>query len=107
MTNPNESKWIRPDKRRRIYQRDGWRCVWCECPVERGRNATLDHFLARDAGGSNDATNLLTSCLRCNSRRQNMPALLFAELLGSLFISQTMDRVLEALARPLPDLTDD
>jgi 5-methylcytosine-specific restriction endonuclease McrA len=102
MTNPNGSHWIRTSKRRRIYARDGWRCVWCEQPVEQGRNATLDHFLAREAGGTNATDNLLTACFRCNSRRQHKPALLFAFDLGSLWIVQTMDRVLDALDRPLP-----
>lgn len=103
MTNPNGHHWIRDRKRRRIYARDNWRCVWCQRPVASGRNATLDHFLAREAGGTNDATNLLTACRRCNSQRQNMPALLFAEQLGSLFAADTMDRVFAALDRPLPD----
>ena len=103
MTNPNGHHWIRDVKRRRIYARDGWRCVWCQRPVEAGRNATLDHFLAREAGGSNEADNLLTACFRCNSRRQNRPALTFAFELGSLFVEQTMDRVMSALVRPLPD----
>lgn len=65
------SKWIRPEKRRRIYERDAYRCLWCWAylgnvvPADR----TLDHFTPRARGGSNDASNLFTACITCNSLR--------------------------------------
>lgn len=34
-------------------------------------NVTLDHLTPRSLGGSNDATNLVTSCRSCNSSRGN------------------------------------
>lgn len=78
-------KWIRPEKRRRIYERDGWRCVWCGVRVELVgrfqshvpvfRVACLDHVLPREHGGSNHESNLVTSCLSCNSARGAMRAI--------------------------------
>lgn len=71
--NPHGSNsWIRRDKRLAIYLRDGWRCVWCG---ESGGDAdapgmTLDHLRPRTEGGSNEADNLVTSCLACNTSRQ-------------------------------------
>lgn len=62
----NGSKWIWPATRKRIYARDGWACVHCgSMPVQ----LTLDHIRPRALGGSNRPTNLVTSCLSCNSSR--------------------------------------
>lgn len=104
MSNANGTKWIRPEKRVRIYARDGWRCVWCRAHASEGAPLTLDHFLSRDAGGTNEASNLLTACFECNSRRRHTPALTFAFEKESLFeaAAELLDRAFEALERPLP-----
>lgn len=104
--NQSGTKWIRPEKRVRIYARDGWRCLWCgRRRAELDGPLTLDHFLARDAGGGNETSNLFTACHGCNSERRNQPALSYAyEKEGPLFggCAAVLDRVLEALDRPLP-----
>jgi hypothetical protein len=85
MTNVNGSNWIRKEKRARIHARDKWTCVWCGKDlkdVPRGER-TLDHVLARVAGGSNRASNLVTACLGCNSERQDLCAIDYA--FGPLF----------------------
>lgn len=61
------SKWIRPEKRARIYARDGNSCVYCGS----ARSLSLDHLRPRSRGGTNAATNLVTACLRCNVERGN------------------------------------
>lgn len=86
--------WIRDTKRRRIYWRDGFACVWCGST---SNALSLDHWLARERGGSNDAGNLLTSCVTCNARRQHKPAIEF----GSF---EALDRALDYMARPLPQI---
>lgn len=65
---------------------------------------TLDHYVPRSHGGSNKASNLVTSCPRCNFRRQDRPALVWAEELSGLFetTAEIMDRVESALARDVP-----
>lgn len=102
----SSSQLCRPEKRQRIYARDGFRCQWCHRHAsERGVKLSLDHFLARDAGGGNETENLFTSCVKCNSRRRNTPALAFAfGQLGGLFngAGEALDRILDALDRPLP-----
>lgn len=66
------SKWIRPAKRLAIYIRDGLACVYCGATAEHTAHAlTLDHVLACELGGSNDASNLVTCCLSCNSAKQD------------------------------------
>ncbi len=66
-------QWIRPARRLAIYLRDDFRCVYCERDLrdvgERG--ITLEHVIPRSKGGSNRDDNLVTSCLPCNSSRQN------------------------------------
>ena len=74
--------------------------MWCG---NRGL-LTLDHYVPRSRGGSNKAHNLITSCRRCNFRRQNLPALLWAQKLAGLFetVGQIIERAEAALARELP-----
>lgn len=63
--------WIRPEKRLAIYLRDGLSCAYCGVAVEEGAQLTLDHLQPHSLGGTNDATNLVTCCHRCNSSRGN------------------------------------
>jgi 5-methylcytosine-specific restriction endonuclease McrA len=94
MSNRHGHHWIRDSKRRAIYARDGFRCLWCTRSVEPGVDATLDHFLPRAMGGGNTADNLLTACKPCNDSRQDMPAIWF----GS---PDALSRIVEQLAIPL------
>lgn len=61
--------WIRPVKRLAIYMRDGFACVYCGAGVEDEVRLTLDHLKCQKNGGNNDAKNLITCCLTCNSSR--------------------------------------
>lgn len=61
--------WLRPEKRLAIYLRDGLACCYCGASVETETKLTLDHLTPRSRGGSNQATNLVTACVRCNSSR--------------------------------------
>jgi len=61
--------WIQPAKRLAIYLRDGLACAYCGQALEDGCRLTLDHLIPHSLGGSNDAGNLVTACLLCNSSR--------------------------------------
>jgi 5-methylcytosine-specific restriction endonuclease McrA len=65
------SKWIRPAKRLAIYARDGFACAYCGATVEGDARLTLDHVVPCELGGTNDASNLVTACLSCNSAKQD------------------------------------
>jgi len=65
------SKWIRPAKRLAIYLRDGECCLYCGAAIEDGAILTLDHVVPCELGGTNEADNLVTACLSCNSAKQN------------------------------------
>lgn len=64
-------KWIRPKKRRAIYERDDLRCVYCGHGIEDGIVFALDHLLPQELGGTNAVTNLVTCCKACNSAKGN------------------------------------
>lgn len=66
------SKWMRARKRKAIYFRDGYRCVYCGKGVEDGARLTLDHIKCRRRNGSSDPGNAVTCCLSCNSAKQDM-----------------------------------
>lgn len=70
-----KGRWIRTEKRLAIYLRDGFGCVYCGKSLRGAApsNVTLDHLLPKSAGGSNDATNLVTACKSCNCSRQDKP----------------------------------
>ena len=72
--------WIRQEKRLAIYLRDGLACVWCGDSVENGATLSLDHLKPHSKGGTNDATNLVCACARCNSSRGNRSVKKFAEV---------------------------
>lgn len=98
----NGHHWIRDEKRARIYERDGYRCVWCGVNVTAGpgASATLDHVIGRDAGGTNEANNLVTCCVSCNSRRKDLDWLTWVS--QPQFSASALWRLVNALTSPLP-----
>jgi len=53
--------------RRRIYKRDGWKCLCCG----KNHDLSLDHCKPRDQGGSDQPSNLFTLCTTCNRFKAN------------------------------------
>lgn len=51
--------------RERVYERDGWVCVFCGLSGD----LTLDHIYPWSLGGSDDEDNLQTACRPCNSSK--------------------------------------
>lgn len=59
-----------------ILHRDGWVCVNCGTWLESGHTdpqhvPTVDHIIAKQNGGTDDADNLVSMCLTCNGRKQD------------------------------------
>ena len=71
------SDWISGATRKRLYVRDGWRCYLCNealssaTPVNHPKALTLDHFIPRSRGGTDDTANLRTCCRECNIRKSD------------------------------------
>lgn len=51
--------------RQRIYERDGFACIYCTSTTQ----LSIDHVLPRSRGGTNNEDNLATACRRCNSSK--------------------------------------
>ena len=68
----------------RIFERDRWRCVYCERRLREPEQkslggyhrdwATIDHVVPKSRGGSNKIENLVTSCMACNNRKKDLTA---------------------------------
>lgn len=56
--------------RRSIFERDGFVCQYCGVPHGES-DLNLDHVIPRDQGGKTSWENIVTSCLRCNTRKAN------------------------------------
>jgi len=110
--------WIRSTTRARIYQRDGYACVWCRADLRStiGYGRTLDHVLPRSKGGSNRPENLVTACGTCNHSRQDRAAITFAYDLAyaqdpapnrrqaATRAALILNRMLDLVCTPLPVL---
>lgn len=102
--NPEQGmNWCRLSTRMAIYHRDGFCCVYCGTGSEDGRGLTLDHLLACELGGTNDATNLVTCCRSCNSAKGALTMRSWLRRLadGGVDAAQLRRRVARQSKRPL------
>lgn len=89
--------WCRKDLRLAIYLRDGMACMWCGSAVEDGAQLALDHVVPKSRGGTDTADNLVCSCAKCNSVRQDRPASEFARVAAEYVGGATPDALLRAI----------
>src|SRR5262245_28511384 len=79
MTSNQNKKQLSRKLRLRVFERDGWRCWFCGLRTKLAdvsclgdiNNASLEHLTPETRGGSNDESNLVTACTRCNSQKKN------------------------------------
>lgn len=57
--------------KRRRYQKAKGKCEYCSDPLNY-LASTLDHYIARDKGGSNRTTNFRLACAPCNQAKSNL-----------------------------------
>ena len=55
-----------PLTRRAVFARDYWACQYCGAQAE-----NLDHVVPRSRGGAHAWENVVASCRRCNSKKEN------------------------------------
>ena len=93
------SSWVRPTTRVAYYLRDGLCCVYClqDWSVD---GLTLDHVRSRSQGGGNQATNVVSACMRCNGLKRVLELDEFARRLG-----MTLEELLSYLAEQARPLT--
>jgi 5-methylcytosine-specific restriction endonuclease McrA len=56
--------------RHNVFVRDSFTCQYC-CKRFGEKKLNLDHVLPRDKGGKTTWENIVTSCIRCNTRKAN------------------------------------
>lgn len=56
--------------RQNLLERDDYRCQYCGKTFT-PKELNMDHVLPRDRGGCTNWENVVTSCIRCNSRKSN------------------------------------
>jgi 5-methylcytosine-specific restriction endonuclease McrA len=54
--------------RRKVLEDSNYTCHYCQ-----GIANTADHIIPVSFGGTNEISNLLAACHKCNSARQNKP----------------------------------
>jgi HNH endonuclease len=98
--------WISQVKRLAIYFRDGLSCGYCGDSVENGASLCLDHIVSRCDGGSNDASNLITACKRCNDSKNSRSLTVFIKAVAAyvnhgLTSAQIRKHIVACTKRPL------
>jgi 5-methylcytosine-specific restriction endonuclease McrA len=56
--------------RENLFERDNHRCQYCG-ETFRPSELNMDHVIPRDRGGRTSWENIVTSCIKCNSRKAN------------------------------------
>ena len=55
--------------RKRVLERDGYKCQLRYADICIGRASQVDHIVQPEAGGGSDLANLRAVCVRCHARR--------------------------------------
>jgi len=69
---PERAQPLSKSERFRILVRDHFRCVYCGAKAsDPGVKLAVDHVKPRSKGGTNDPSNLVTSCEPCNAGKSD------------------------------------
>lgn len=97
--------WLRREK---LWKKAGGKCYWCKCDTRMLADnswdkATIDHVVPRYKGGSDDDSNCVLSCNRCNNRRnyEDIKGLAEGELLGKFKEGQVVSGDKKAYVSPV------
>lgn len=69
---------VRRSRKLRVFERDGYSCRYCGFDMTLHFAyphlgvLTVDHMVAKAAGGSDHIDNLVTCCSPCNRRKRNL-----------------------------------
>ncbi|MGB0744127.1 MAG: HNH endonuclease [Opitutales bacterium] len=56
--------------RESLFERDNYRCQYCGNGFD-AVHLNMDHVIPRDRGGRTSWENIVTSCIKCNTRKAN------------------------------------
>lgn len=75
-----DAAFARADREAALRKQDG-RCKYCFCKLNY-RNVTRDHVRPRSAGGSDQRSNIVAACERCNNLKGRLRVELFLRLIS-------------------------
>ncbi len=55
----------------KVWLADGLKCIFCKKPMGEVQ-LTIDHWVSLESGGSNEPSNYLSACRRCNKSKGSM-----------------------------------
>lgn len=70
MTYHSDPGWLQPETRFRILHRQGFKCFYCEEPVNHPR-VRMDHLYPKSQGGPHGHENRVAACIPCDTRKRN------------------------------------
>ena len=62
--------FYKPFTRKNVYIRDGGKCQYCGCALTL-KSLTFDHVTPRSQGGLTCWQNIVSACLKCNTKKNN------------------------------------
>jgi len=76
----NHKERIPSNLRRRVIERDGLHCVYCDDDLSNSE-VHLDHVIPESRGGETSYNNLQVTCRKCNLAKGILPESVFMERL--------------------------
>lgn len=74
-----------------IYERDEKKCYFCEKPLA-FHQISLDHYLPKSKGGTDDVFNIVLSCKKCNKYKKSTVPKDYKDVILALFKQAVKDR---------------
>ncbi len=62
---------LKASARNSLFERDGGKCAYCKGQLLYEEPWHIDHIKPVSRGGTNDLTNLVLSCIRCNLEKSD------------------------------------
>lgn len=59
-------------RRRKLIERDGIDCALCRKPMITMKDITIDHWIPKSKGGTNDLANLRLAHPKCNQSKRDL-----------------------------------
>lgn len=72
-------KKVHKKVREAVIKRDGLQCAYCG-KNRQIKNLSLDHITPVKSGGTNDPSNLVMACYKCNEKKAHMSAVEYVNL---------------------------
>jgi len=98
-----QRKGISEKIRYQVLVRDNFRCKACGLGADNGVKLTIDHIRPVDWGGTNDMSNLLTLCEKCNRGKKAWVDSVPSQIMKEVMDKSTVEQRIEALFDKFPN----